>query len=398
MAGLPLAQFNDFAEGTGSTYVQSPRDLPVNLAGRRTYLWPTMFKNNGYPVGGGEDIRRSLVFRDNGTYEQYLPGAEHSWQNPQRLDKAIAQWRFSMAHMSWVDQEIILNDKITYGTDDAIFEEFVRIRDEKEMIMWTAKANGIETALWAVPNTTTMEGSSATHTSPYSIWAFINTHANGLFPAYTPGGAWTTVEALTPGAASVDGKWAPQVSTYTGSLQDDVRNIVSGLDDLFTSCEFQAPERFTQYFEDPEMNNQKILTSKFGRRAFASLCRGGQDRFVAGNQDPAYPDPQMHGVPVKYAEPMDTAAVYANAGATALVTERDATGANIGPVFILANCNYMYPVFHKAQYFKKGKVSEDHNIPDTHVMPVTTWWNLVCWSRKHQGILRPSGTGITAYA
>lgn len=388
MAGLALAQFNDFAEGTGSTYVQSPRELPVNLAGRRTYLWPQMFKNNGYPVGGGEDIRRSLVFRDNGTYEQYLPGAAHTWQNPQRLDKAIAQWRFSMAHMSWVDQEIILNDKITYGTDDAIFEEFVRIRDEKEMIMWTAKANGLESALWAQPNATLMEGTSSTHTAPYSLWPFVNEHANGLFPSYTPGGAWTTVEGVSPTAAATDGQWTPQQVTYGSTAQDDVGNVVSGLDNLFMACEFDAPERFTQYFEDPTMNNQKILTSRMGRRAFTALLRGGQDRFVAGNQDPSYPDPQMHGVPVKYAEPMDTAAVYANTGATALTTE--ALADLKGPRFIMVNCNYTYPVFHKAMYFKKGKVSESHEIPDTHVMPVTTWWNLVCWSRKHNGILSPS--------
>src|SRR6188508_2347643 len=185
--GTPLAQFNDFAEATGSTYVQSLSDLPVNLAGKRTYLWPKMFSNNGYPCGGGEDIRRSLVYKDNGTYEQYLPGASHTWANPQRLAKATAQWRFTMVHMSWVDQEIILNDKVTYGTDDAIFEEFVRIRDEKEMIMWTAKSNGIERDIWAVPNKLTMEGTAAANTAPYSLFAFNNEHANGLFPSYTTG-------------------------------------------------------------------------------------------------------------------------------------------------------------------------------------------------------------------
>lgn len=387
MAGQVLAQFADFVRSTGSAVVKSPSAMPVNLAGQRTYLWPKMFANNGFPVGGGQDIRRKVAWRDNGSYEQYLPGAAHSWQNPQRLDDVVAQWRFSMAHMAWVDQEFLLNDRVAYGTENAIFEQFVNMRDAKEMLAYTAISNGMESALFAAPDKTRMEGTATTADSPYSIWAFVNEHANGLFPSYTTGGAWTTVEGIDPTAANVNGNFTPQQVTYSTAQQDVTTNLVSGLDELFMLCEFEAPERFAQYFEDPKLNNLKIRTSRMGRRAYTTLLRGGQDRFVAGNQDASYPDPQFHGVPVSYAAAMDTAAVYANAGATALTTE--ALADIKGPRFLFLNCNYLYPVFHKARYFEKGKVSEDHSVPDTHVMPVTTWWNLVCWSRKHQGILSP---------
>lgn len=400
MAGQVLSQFQDFSRSTGSAIVKSPSAMPVNMAGLRTYLWPKMFSNNGFPVQGGADIKRKAVWRDNGTYEKYLPGGSGSWQNPQRLDDITAQWRFTRVHETYVDQEFLLNDKIMSGTEDVVFEQFVKMRDEKEQIMFTAQANGMEADLFAQPDKTRMEGTVSTADSPYSIWPFVNEHANGLFPSYTPGGAWTVIEGVDPTAASVNGQFTPQQQTYTTSAQDAFGNIISGLDQLFMKCAFEAPERFAQYFEDPVLNNLKIRTSLVGRSAYMTLCRGGQDRFIAGNQDPSYPDPQFHGVPIGYSSQLDTAVVYPNAAGTALVTERAATGLNIGPRFLFLNCNYLYPIFHKERFMQKGKWSEDHTTPDTHVLPVTTWWNLVCWSRKHQGILSPDDTagGLAAYA
>lgn len=397
MTGTVLSAFNDFAEATGSTYVQSPKKIS-NLAGRHAYFWSRLFSNNKETVRGGEDLRFHFIAKPNGTYEEYLPGAYHNWTNPQRLQKGVAQWRFTMVHMSWVDQEILLNDKIRYGQEQYVFEAFVDLRNEKEMMMWTEKAEGMENALWRQPNVTLMEGTGASAISPYSIFVFCNTHANGLFPSYTPGGAWTVVEEINPASADVDGKFTNQVSTYSSSVQDNPNNIIGGLDDLWMDLQFEAPSMLKAYFENPALNNQMFLTTKFGRKTFMGLLRAGQDRFVAGNQDPAYPDPQMHGVPVRRCDALETAAVYANAGATALVTERDATGANIGPVFYGLNGNYLFPIVHDERYFFKDKPSRHHNIPDTWVMPVATWWQLFCKSRKHQGILRPSGTGITAYA
>lgn len=398
MPGMQVSAFGDFAEATGSWFMQSPKDFPVNLAGKHSYSWSKDFKNNGMPIEGGEDIRRSLVFRDNGTYEKYQPGAAHTWVNPQRLDKTVAQFRMTMVHKSWNDAEILLNNKISYGTSDHVFEVFVDMDMEKEMLMWVAFANGVENDRWATPDKTKMEGTGIAAIEPMSLAAFVNEFPNGLFPLYSPGGAWTTIQNIDPTAASVDGQWTPQQTLYTSNVQDNPGNIVAGLDELWMECQWEQPEQMKQYYEDPRLNNQVIETTKTGRKFYMSLCRGGQDRFVAGPQDPSYPDPQFHGVPIKRVDRLETATLYANTSATALTTEllsATAFSAGItvgrGPRFYMRNANYMYPVFHKERFMEKDKRSRHHQVPDTWVIPCATWFNNVCVSRKHQGILSPSG-------
>lgn len=388
MSGTILSAFNDLVEGTTSAYVQSLRDF-VNAAGKRRYYWMRMFDEKK-SIAGGEDIRASIVFRDNGTYENYLPGQSHAWQNPQRLDKVKIPWRFTMVHKSWVDQEILLNDKIRYGTEDAIIEAFVELNYEKEMIAMTSLANGTEEAIWAVPDVTKMENADSTDPQPYSFFAFVNEETNGLPGAAFPGGAWTEIEGIDPTAASVDGQFTPQQLTYANADQDDAGNVVANLDELFMLTDFEQPPTLSEYFSDPMLSKQRILTSRVGRKAFSVLVRGGTDRYQAGLQDPGVPNPMMHGIPVEYVSELDTVAIYDD-GAGGLVPESTiAAGAVGGPRYYMWNGNFLFPTCHPDRFLERDEPSRHHNVPDTWVVPIYNWWNLLCTSRKHQGVLSPS--------
>jgi hypothetical protein len=392
MSGVALANFLDFVEGTTSTYVNGPMGL-VMEAVKNTYWFGRLIQGQRAKkkmISGGANLRHSLIFQDSGQFETYLPGANHVWSNPQRLKKIQVEWRYTMGHMSWVEQEIINNEIIAYGDDEARFCEFVNIRNEKETIAWGSIWNGLENLLWQVPFPEDMEAVDGTE--PYSIPAAINEDTNGLFNPRTSA-AFTTFQGLTNTDASLGNRYKPQQVTYTTSTVNDPGNIISKMDDLAELLTFEQPPTMTQYWEDPRFNKQMIVTTRRGRAIYKQLLRQSQDHFVAGPQDPAYPDPQYFGIPISRASTLEGLALY-NLGGASLADEFGAT--NKGPRFYFFNAEYLYPVFHARRYFYKYDVTKHHNVPDTWVAPIAVWYNLINPSRQRQGILSPSGSVYTA--
>jgi hypothetical protein len=210
MTGTALNQFNDFVEATGPTYVTGPEDL-VNDAQLNTYSFGALMGGDTGKkkmIQGGSDIRESIVFEDNGTFTFRLPGETRNWVNPQKLEKTKVFWRFSEAHMSWTRQEVMLNDRVKYGDAEARFQAYVDLRNEKELLMWTAKWNGMEQQLWAKPTVAEMEAEGGKQ--PYSVPAFINGETNGLF---VPGDSatFTTIEGIDPTDTTIGrNKFVPQ--------------------------------------------------------------------------------------------------------------------------------------------------------------------------------------------
>ena len=397
MSGSPVSDFADFVEGTGPTYVTGPKDI-VNEAVKNTYYFGRLMQgdvNSTKVIQGGADIRESLVFRDNGSAETYFPGQNHEWKNPQRLEKVRAYWRFVMAHMSWTEQELLLNEKLMYGDSAARFHQYVDLRNEKEMIMWTSKWNFLEDLLWAEPDTATMEGQGAGFSEPYSIPVFINEDTNGLFARN--GTTWTTIHDVNVTASTTDGKYEPQVNTYSSTAVAPADNILAAFDEMWMDVHFEQPAMHKQYWEDPRLNKQMILTTKVGRAAAQGLLRAGQDHYVAGGQDAAYPNPIYNGIPIPRVSTLETATLYDD-GSSDNTTEAlaDATAVGRGPRFYWVNGNYLYPVFHSERMFMKHEVTKHHNVPDTWVCPVATWYNLLCPSRQRQGIVKPAA-GNTLY-
>lgn len=402
MGGVPMSALLDFAEGTTSTYLNGPMGL-VMEAVKNTYWFGRLIqgqRSKKKMISGGANIRQSIVFQDSASLETYLPGAPHAWNNPQRLKKLQAEWRYTMAHMSWIEQEILNNEIVQYGDDEARFCEFVNIRNEKEAICWASIWNGLENLLWQVPFSADME--SADGTEPYSIEAFINEDTSGLFnPRTTPSTTWSTIETVDPTAAGITPKFTPQQGTYSSAVATGAgseNNIISSMDNMAELLTFEQPPTMAQYWEDPRYNKQMIVTTRRGRAIYKQLLRAGQDHFVAGPQDPAYPDPQYYGIPIQRASTLEGLALYRNNAGTGLLDEfTDAGGtAGRGPRFYFLNAEYLFPVFHARRYFYKYDVTKDHNVPDTWVLPIAVWYNLVCTSRQRQGILSPSSSVYTS--
>lgn len=406
MTGRSVKAFADFELATGAAHTRSPDDLINAAAAFQRFVWPRVWRNNkSKAIRAGDEIDFPIVFEDNGTYENRLPGQWHDYSQPQLLKRGVLDWRFSLVHKAWNEKMITLNDKIRYGTRSAVVDEFVRISKELETTMQTAAANGIERDLWAPGDYDQMENPAIEGKKPMSLWAHINPEPNGLYGSDTGGGATTGLTAfsqlqrLVPSDTNYTaGNYKPQLVTYDSIAQDNPGNIIAGLEELFDLCHFMPPETMKQYFNDPAMNNLMILVSRRFLKLYRTLIRGGQDRFAAGPQDPSVNSPLFRGIPVQWAPPMDTSAVYKTNGAGARVTEGQTTASNAniygpGPRAMLLNFNYLFMTFYEGEdggFIDRREPSNHHNQFDNWVVPCEITWNLLDQNRRMQGFLTPA--------
>lgn len=410
--GSAIATFNDFIATTGPAYVRGPDDV-VNEAVKNSYILRRFLKGSDMAkvIRGGANIKDAIILDESSTFAQYQPNDTFTWQNPQVLSTATAEWRFSVDHMSWTDQEIELQGGGGLSRD-ALRGVYKNLKRTKEQRMWTSMINGIEDKLWAIPHSEQME--TASGQEPYSIPVFINEQIDGQFLEGTSSGSgtdisgtgvlgtkWSTIEGINPETKT---RWVPQqvlyssaVATADGSVPTAAdstgRNIMQAFDLMWMQIRFQTPPTRQEYFENAELYKQCIVTSRRGMTEYMSLLRRSQDLFAtASRQDPSYVKPAFAGIDLEYAAKLDTATLYPHDTATSgLVTETDANAEDSGPRYYWINGNYLFPVFHATRYMERKGPMQHPNQPFTSVVVCDMWWNLFCNSRQRQGIVAPYG-------
>ena len=378
MAGTALANFNDFMKVTGPRYLSSAEEV-INEAVKNTYILGRFLKGKGMDVSiqGGKTINDSIMFDESSTYDHYKPNATFSWSNPQVITDLEINWRFSVDHMSWTDQEVELN--VSEGLSrDAQKVAYKRLKRIKEMRLWTSFLNGMEGDLWTAPDGSEME--TATGSRPYSIPAFISENTT-QYHSFGAGFNLMGVDGAT------ESKWRNQVSTYDYDDPDDSDGDQDGLldkfDEMFLKVKFTPPATKQEYFEKDTLNRQFICCSRGGLNLYKRMLRDANDTLV-NKQDPAYNMPQYSGIDLVYVATLDDAAING--------TDGDATesgASNDGYRYWWLNGNYMTPVYHARRYMEKHDPMRHPNQPFTTVQPVDCWWNTFCNSRQRQGIIAP---------
>jgi len=395
--GSALSTFNDFMTATDSAILTSA-DSIVNEAVKNNYLLRRFLKgkSDSQILQGGKTIKDQIMFDEDSTYSYYQPNATFTWENPQVLSEWEINWRFSVDHMSWTDQEIELNagGGLGRGARHAVYKKLKRVKEQR---LWTSLMNGMESALFAVPDYSEMEDAGGT--KPYSIPCFI-TEAASAEPLDSAGTAWgANVMGIDP---SANAKWQCQSESYdsfsSGTHTADAENdgIFGAFDRMYLSVKFQAPPTRQEYFESDSLYAQFIACSKVGLNSYSQILRMSQDLFAApSRQDPAFLKPTYGGIELEYVSELDSAALYLIGGA--MKTELGdvaawAEGADIGPRYYWVNANYLNPVFHSKRYFQRHPVMTHPNQPFTHVQPIDCWHNIVCRSRQRQGIVYPDAS------
>ena len=384
MAGTALANFNDFMKVTGPRYLTSAEDV-INEAVKNTYILGRFLKGKGTDVSvqGGKTINDSILFDEASTYDHYKPNATFSWSNPQVITDLEINWRFSVDHMSWTDQEVELN--VSEGLSrDAQKVAYKRLKRIKEMRLWTSFLNGMEGDLWKQASGNASEMETNTGSLPFSIPAFISEHDGTDGTTYVPWTSDTTIMGVNPANES---KWRNQVSRYDYDDPDDSDGDQDGLldkfDEMFLKVKFTPPATKQEYFEKDKLNRQFICCSRGGINLYKRMLRDANDTLV-NKQDPAYNMPQYSGIDLVYVATLDSATIN---GTTPSGTE--AAGTPDGYRYWWLNGNYMTPVYHTRRYMEKHDPMRHPNQPFTTVQPVDCWWNLFCNSRQRQGIICP---------
>lgn len=402
--GSALSTFTDFVASTGPSYLTSADQL-VNEAVKNSYIMRRFLKgaDKSFVIQGGSSIKDALILDEDSTFQQYQPNDTFTWRNPQVMSTATANWRFSVDHMSWTDQEIELNVG-TGMTTEALRGIYKRLKREKEQRMWTSMINGWEDLLWRLPKNSEMESDSGLY--PYSIPAFINEYSNGLY-AFT-GDVFSTVEGISPTTKT---RWAPQRTTIAAGATTNlelvggdgygvsltaigINPVIAAFDEMFYKVRFETPPTKQEYFEDPKLYGQFIACSRKAINIYQRSLRVAQDRFSGAGSpsDPSYLNPMYGGIELMYVAALDTAGLYGSG--TSFLNETSASTA--GPRYYWINGQYLTPVFHTSRYMAKKDPMVHPNQPFTTVVPVDCWWNLFARSRQRHGIVYP-GANITDY-
>ena len=412
MSGTFVNLYNNFMEAQGPLYVTSPDDVINDAQIHRTYSTGALMggdRGMKKMVTGGSEIRFSAFYQTGQVTTHHQPGETQTWQQPQKLVHGRLPMRYRISHMAWTRQVIMHNEGARSGDPTRMFHQFVDHRRHLEQQMWTDYWDFDESHIWSEPDFTEQEAAAGgTRGEFYPMAAFINEYTNGLYNnSGTAGTQWTTLEGLDP-SSTVRGQtnFTHPVLTYSNDILTNnelmaFNNILAGFDKAWKRVHFEKPPKAGEYFSDPAYNNQQIFTSEAGQTAYTTALRGSQDLFVIqGRQDPAFTDPSFNFIPVKYVTALQTATLYPNNGLTDNVAESSTTCVNGGgPRYYFVNSNYLYPVFDEDMFFERGKVREHYNDPDSFVMPIFIWGNLMCTSRRRQALLRPGqGTGSTLYS
>lgn len=385
MAGAALSAFGDFTLNTAQKEFSGPEKI-VNELQKKTYTLSYALKGRdmGEVLQGGRDIRDQIFLDESSTFEEILPGEDSTWQYPQVESEYTVRWRYQQDHFTWLDQTVELNEgdpKVTYK------REYRKIQQR----MWTSLINGLDSCMWRTPNQATMEAAAGKQI--YGLPVHMNEQTNTLFGTVTsaiPGGAWTVAQNIDPIAKP---RWRSAQQTYGAAAEgfdiDSRNNVLFAFRRMWNQVHFQKPPTKQSYFEDDQLGRQVIFASDVGSASFEHMLRASNDRLLPQYQDPAFNGPMFNGIPVVYVADLDTANLYSQNGATTTAGP-EATADVTGPRYYFANFNHLKWVFHSKFYFKMMNEIQFEKQPNTHVIPVQCWSNLVCTSRRRQGIVYPS--------
>lgn len=382
----PVDVFADMVMSTSSTVFSGAEQIVNDAQRHRNYY--TRFEHSGGDkskmVQGGPNIFDTIFLNATPRSRFYNPSNDtFSYLRADVLTSWQIAWRYNFTHMAWTDHEILHNVNSLSGQARTL--KYKSIRKAKDLDVYTDLIDTIEATAWAAPVQTTME--TATGTQPYSVLAFCNegTAGAGELPTWT-----TTVQNIS---STTYPNWLPQRASYA-----DLPKVGTDLFEAFSTAQHKAKWEAMPYRGDAStpssVSEMSWFTALDGLVNYETSLRLNQDEFKNGSngQDPHYGAPTFRGRPIIYVSALDGAAVWPTGTAGALATSATTTNSNAGPRYVGLNNEHVKCVWHSDRYMVKLAPMRPTDQPFTTVVPMDTWTNRVCSSRRRQACVFPSAT------
>lgn len=398
-----MTAFGTFMLGEGPTTLYGPEDYVNDVKRRKWSLSKHLSGDAVSHVAGGQYLQDVVYLAGNSQAQDYNPNApEFEYPNFQPGTQIRADWRFMANFMRWDNPEILLNVGKSFSKSHNI-AKFKDVYRAKHMELAQSNADHMENQMWALPSTTDME--SAAGLKPYSIPTFINEFSDvdnptdGQITGHYPG--WTNVMGVDPGTMT---NWQNAKETYAraGSINTGSgQHLFVAFEKMLMKLEFDQLPMDPQYSGPREMPAY-IGCSMNGKAQVQESHVANNDFFRWKGSDAHQPGITFGGIEICYISALDTAALYSNPStSTTYYAEHDdalngtgSTGKGVGfegSRYYFVNSSKMPKIFHNERYMVKEEArNPSGRQPFSWVMPVDTWHQLFCRSRKSQGIVTPS--------
>lgn len=361
MATPLLDQHADFLLATRDRRVAG-RDVLLNQATKPRYFYDQMFKTHGLKFKGGTKLVERIQSKDPATFKSYSPNQEFQPKQIDTLQSIAVNWAFYEVDYTIIDETAELNS----GDDNAYVDYIMSL----EQGCRVDAANGLETLLWADPDSSKMESpSGSTRQESFSILCFIT--RDGGAPSSTNGGIatgssnWSTLQGLNPSSNSW---YQNQSRTYTAATPDHPEDgLVAAFDRQVLEVQFEMPDGVNSYVENGRLQNYCIATDLEGQAFYKARLRELNDR-MERLHDPKISGPQYEGIPVKYVSELNRQSWTAG--------QSD---------YLFINLNWLVPWFHTDYYMKEKITTGGPRQPNSTVVYKFTWMNLICRNRREQG-------------
>lgn len=395
--GLSYEAFLDWFKGTGPIFLSDDRRI-INDVSRRSYMLGKFLKGKpaNHVLQGGSEIRETIYLDPKRTFRMFNRGDDITWQNPQKDVVMKYPWRFGLDELVWDEFEYITQTDGLSGSQLKV--KYKDMAFSKKQRSWESNVDGVESKLFQSPAGASMfaemEG-GGDGSEPYSIPVFVNEQAgsNGRFDSN-----WTTIADINPATYSA---WDNKRRTYNYTDMADTGNNGTGLFNAFDRISmdigYRRPGIKDEFFEsgsgygdgslggDP---NFIIACSLEGKAELMRLHRQSNDSLITP-QDASHPRPAWNGTPIEDIDSLDTAALYSD-GSTGFVSELSDSAAKKGPRYYFLNCQYLNVFFHREKYFKMEPEKDPERKVGVRIIPIQTWFNVTCTSRRRQGLVSPA--------
>ena len=371
--------FADFLLAEDSSYLNTPNKMVEALSYRKS-AWRRLLsgKSPKHYLQGGKSIKSFIMLDDQNSAHFYGIGDEESPSQPQTVSAWEASWRFMRASYTYDDETVKLN--VAGLGKTARHKVYFQFKQQLEQAMWIDQFKLMERALWATPSSDQME-STISGKQPQSFAVFNNEYTSGL-PTGIPGTDYTTVQGIN---RTNKAQWRPQRLGY-----DTVDALLPAISRMFRQLGYDGlPDM--EHFGSKSTMPAVVWTQLDGVMQYEDEMRQDQDTYVyTGRQDPAYPNPTIHGVPIEYASALDFQSIYPTGTAGAASTYDDGTSTNEGPRYHFFNLDDACPVFHSDMYMEKHPPQNPYRQPSRHTVYVDSYYNVILHNSRTQGTVYPT--------